>query len=104
MTADNPPNALEALGDYVGARPGLLAERDELERLVLHCDTEIERLRAALRDVIFNLHNCKYGGDMPRCGHIADALNLARATNPYGPVEKHKPLLARPNARAWEAV
>jgi hypothetical protein len=44
---------------------------------------EIERLRTALRDVIFDLHNCRYGGDMPRCEHIADALRIARAANPY---------------------
>jgi hypothetical protein len=44
---------------------------------------EGERLRKALRDVIFDLHNCRYGGDMPRCDHITDALKVARAAKPY---------------------
>lgn len=37
-----------------------------------------ERLEKAIRDMVFDLANCEYGGDMPRCPHITDALQIGR--------------------------
>ncbi len=63
--------------DYHGQIYGEL--RPERDALV----SQVARLKEALRDVIFDLHNCEYGGDLPRCEHITDALRIARATKPY---------------------
>lgn len=51
-----------------------------LRRIAWAAEEEAKRLRAALRDVIFDLHNCRFGGDMPRCEHITEALKIARET------------------------